>query len=42
MTENNAKLLEINYESQLESLREIGLLKEGERVPLSDIADYMK
>lgn len=42
MTENNAKLLEINYESQLESLREIGLIKEGERVPLSDIADYMK
>lgn len=42
MTENNAKLLEINYESQLEALREIGLLGEGERIGLGEIADYMK
>lgn len=41
-TENNAKLLELNYNAQLDALREIGLLGENETIPLGDIADYMK
>ena len=41
-TENNAKLLELNYNAQLDALREIGLLGENETIPLGAIADYMK
>lgn len=41
-TENNAKLLELNYNAQLAALREIGLLGATETIPLGEIADYMK
>lgn len=41
-TENNAKLLELNYNAQLDALREIGLLGANETLPLGQIADYMK
>ena len=41
-TENNAKLLELNYNAQLAALREIGLLGANETIPLGEIADYMK
>lgn len=40
--EDNAKLLELNYEAQLDALREIGLLGADETLPLGEIADYMK
>ena len=41
-TENNAKLLELNYNAQLEALREIGLLGQNETIGIGEIADYMK
>ena len=41
-TIDNAKLLEMNYNSQLDALREIGLLSDGEVIGLGEIADYMK
>lgn len=41
-TENNAKLLELNYNAQLEALREIGLLGANETIGLGEIADRMK
>ena len=41
-TENNAKLFELNYNAQLDALREIGLLGANETLPLGKIADYMK
>lgn len=40
--ENNAKLLELNYNAQLEALREIGLLGANEVIGLGEIADRMK
>lgn len=40
-TENNAKLFELNYNAQLDALREIGLLGANETLPLGKIADYM-
>lgn len=40
--ENNAKLLELNYNAQLEALREMGLLGANETLPLGKIADYMR
>lgn len=41
-TIDNAKLLEMNYNSQLDALREIGMLSDGEVIGLGEIADYMK
>lgn len=41
-TEDNAKLLELNYNAQLAALREIGLLGATETIPLGEIADRMK
>lgn len=41
-TIDNAKLLELNYNAQLEALREIGLLGANETIGLGEIADYMK
>lgn len=41
-TNDNAKLFELNYQAQLDALREIGLLGANETIGLGEIADRMK
>lgn len=41
-TNDNAKLFELNYEAQLDALREIGLLGANETIGLGEIADRMQ